>query len=107
MDKNIRNILVVLASLAIILSKIDNRSLEKSEKFNTRINIRNSLIREIQKDKNYSWSRYDSSKWVDSYKILNVKKLNYKTYDIKIELLLNNTTGESYKVDDSFIINIK
>lgn len=107
LDKIIRNALVVLILCVIVLSTIDNISLKKSKEFNVNNNIRNYLIREIQKDKSYKWSRYDSSKWIDSYKILNIKKLDYKTYDVSIEFLMNDTVGKKYKINDNFIINVK
>ncbi|WP_373598111.1 hypothetical protein [Paraclostridium bifermentans] len=107
MDKRIRGVFLVLTLCVILLSKIDNISLHKSQKFNVNSNIRTSLVREIQKDTRYRWSRYDSSKWVDSYKILNIKKLDYKTYDISVEFLLNDTIGKKYKINDTFIVNIK
>jgi hypothetical protein len=98
--------LIILICITI-LSFIDNINFNKNSTVEINEEIRQSFIKELRDNKNYKWSRYDSDKWVKSYKILNVNQLGYKTYDIGVEFLLNNNLGKESTVKDTFKIDIK
>lgn len=65
------------------------------------------FVNELKKNKKYNWSRYDSDIWVDSYKIIGIKRIDNNTFNVNAEISMINRLGENIKKNEELIISIK
>ncbi|SCI77798.1 Uncharacterised protein [uncultured Clostridium sp.] len=91
----------------VILSFMSNIGFRRNLSVDLNKKIKQAFIEELRDNETYKWSRYDSEKWVNSYKILNINQLGYKTYNIDVEFILKDLSGRNSMVKDNFIIDIK
>lgn len=102
----IKKIVLGILIFIMFLSIVDNKK-EISNKYNLDYKIKMCFVNELKKNKKYKWSRYDSDIWVDSYKIIGIKRIDNNTFNVNAEISMINRLGENIKKNEELIISIK
>ena len=102
----IKKIVLGILIFIMFLSIVDNKK-EISNKYNLDYKIKMCFVNELKKNKKYNWSRYDSDIWVDSYKIIGIKRIDNNTFNANAEISMINRLGENIKKNEELIISIK
>lgn len=102
----IKKIVLGILIFIMFLSIVDNKK-EISNKYNLDYKIKMCFVNELKENKKYNWSRYDSDIWVDSYKIIGIKRIDNNTFNVNAEISMINRLGENIKKNEELIISIK
>lgn len=107
MKKKLKIISVVFLLSIIMLSSVGKISFVNNNYFGMSKNLQDAFVEKLRNDDRYYWSRDDANKWVSSYKVLDINKTNYKTYDVNVEFLWKDRLGKQETSNEVLTINLK
>lgn len=107
MKKNIKIAVIVCSLTIVLLHGMGKVSLVNNNYFGMNQKLQDAFVEELRNNDRYYWSRDDAHKWISSYKVLDINKTNYKTYDINVEFLWKDRLGEQETSNEVLTINLK
>ncbi|MGL5752107.1 MAG: hypothetical protein ACRCXT_16360 [Paraclostridium sp.] len=107
MKKKFKIIGIVCLMSMILLSGLGKVSFVNNNYFGMSDKLQNAFVEELKDNNRYYWSRHDAYKWISSYKVLDIDKTNFKTYDINVEFLWKDREGKQETSNEVLTINLK
>lgn len=107
MKKKLKIVGIVCLMFIILLSGMGKVSIVNNNYFGMSQKLQSAFVEELRNNDRYYWSRDDAHKWISSYKVLNIDKTNYKTYDVNVEFLWKDRLGQQETSNEVLTINLK